>query len=137
MKFSKLFLLMALPLWVAIFGCASKAKTQAQIRRAYAAGEQAAHAQMEQAQQAQAQQAAQQPGSQEVRILGRVKNSVLPWSDGLTLARALVEAEYQSQNTPTSIIIFRNSQPLTIDPKRLLDGEDFPLFPGDSVIIQN
>jgi hypothetical protein len=119
-------------------GCASKAKKQAQIRRAYAAGEQAARAQMQQAQaQQQTPPPMEQNGDPQIRIMGSVRNPVLDWTDGLTLARALVEAQYQKQTTPIAITIYRNSQPLHVDPQRLLNGEDYPLFPGDTVFIQD
>jgi glycogen debranching enzyme len=114
-------------------GCASKAKQQAQIRRAYAAGEQAAHAQMEQA----AQQQQQLAVDSQVRILGHVRNPLLNWEPGLTLARALVEADYENGKTPTAITIYRNNQQLNIDLQRLLEGEDYPLFAGDIVYIQD
>ena len=85
MKATKLFLSIVLPLCFVICGCASKAKTQAQIRRAYAAGEQAARAQMQQnqqqAQQAQTEQLMEQTGDPQIKIVGTVKNPVLTWSD--------------------------------------------------------
>src|SRR5882724_2573578 len=113
-------------------GCASKAKKQGQIRRAYAAGEQAARAQMQQGQEEQqTPPPIDQNGDPQIRIMGFVKNPVLNWSDGLTLARALVEAQYQKQTTPVAITIYRNNQPLHVDLQRLLDGQDYPLFPGD------
>ena len=99
-----------------VSGCASHKnnKNDEQLRRAYAAG--AASAQM-QMQQNQMQQPAIPPsGDPQVRILGAVKNSLLIWSDGLTLARALVLAEYQRNSAPSSITIYRNNQPLQIDP---------------------
>jgi hypothetical protein len=116
-------------------GCAShKDKTQEQIRRAYAAGAAAARMQMQESQ-------TQQPqipptGDPQVRILGPVRNSILVWSDGLTLARAIVLSEYQRNTTPNSITIYRNNQPLQIDPQAVLNGADYPLFPGDIVYIQ-
>jgi len=118
------------------FGCAGhKQKTDEQIRRAYAAGAASARMQMQQTQ-------VQQPvippsGDPQVRILGSVRNPVLLWSDGLSLARALVLAEYQPNNPPTSITIYRNNQPLQIDPQAILNGADYPLFPGDIVYIQD
>jgi hypothetical protein len=134
----KTFLFILLSLCIAFTGCASKKKQQDQVRRAYAAGEQAAHAQMQQAQSPQLPpQALQQTTDPQVRILGAVRNPVLMWSDGLTLARALVEAQYEKPNAPSSITIYRNNQPLNIDPQRVLEGEDYPLFPGDIVYIQD
>lgn len=111
-------------------GCASNAKTKAQIQHAYAAGVEAGKIQA-------GQQQMQQSGVPQVKILGHVRNQVLDWSDGMTLARALADAEYLEQNTPTAITIYRNGQPLRIDPQRLLAGEDYPLYPGDTVVIQN
>jgi hypothetical protein len=119
-------------------GCASKAKKQAEFRRAYSAGAQAAQAQMRQGQM---QQSMSQPvpstSDPQIRILGSVRNPALTWSEGLTLARALVLAEYEKSTAPASITIFRNNQPLQIDPQRVLQGEDYPLFPGDIVYIQD
>jgi hypothetical protein len=119
-------------------GCANKAKTQEQMRRAYLAGAQAARAQM---QQAQAPQSTPQmmPSTTEpqVRVVGSVKNPVLPWSEGLSLARALVEAEYEKSTAPSAITILRNNEPLQINVQQVLQGADYPLFPGDIVLIQD
>jgi hypothetical protein len=118
------------------FGCAShKAKNDDQLRRAYAVGAATARMQMQQNQIQQP--ALPPPGDPQVRILGPVRNPVLVWSDGLTLARALVLAEYERNDTPASITIYRNNQPLQIDPQAVLNGADYPLFPGDLVYIQD
>lgn len=98
------------------------------MQHAYAAGVEAGKLQAQQ----QAQSAVPQ-----VKFLGHVKNSVVLWTDGLTLAKALVQAEYLDQNDPTAITIYRNGQPMRIDPQSLLAGQDFPLFPGDMIVIQN
>jgi len=141
LKSISLMLLLAL----ALSGCSSDAKRKAEIRRAYAAGEQAARAQMEQQQRQQQQQFEQQQQQMQqmgsgsdsmIRILGHVKNPMFPWTEGMTLGRALVVAQYEDSNTPRAITIYRNNQPLQIDPQRLLQGQDFPLYPGDTVWIQ-
>ena len=119
-------------------GCASdKKKTDEQLRRAYVAGAQAARQQMLQSQSQEPQLQTAPSSDPQVRILGPVRNPVLPWMDGLTLARALVLAEYQRNDTPALITIYRNNQPLQIDPQTLLNGADYPLFPGDLVYIQD
>lgn len=119
-----------------VFGCAShKKKNDDQLRRAYAAGAAAARMQMQENQNPQP--ILPPAGDPQVRILGSVRNPVLIWSDGLTLARALVLAEYQRNNAPSSITIYRNNQPLQIDPQAVLNGADYPLFPGDIVYIQD
>jgi hypothetical protein len=120
-------------------GCASHpSKADLKLRRAYAEGAQAAQAQMRQTQTPQSMsQPLPSTTDPQVRVLGSVRNPVLTWSEGLTLARALVLAEYEKSTAPTVITIFRNNQPLQIDPQRVLQGEDFPLFPGDIVYIQD
>jgi hypothetical protein len=122
-------------------GCAGKSKRKAEIQRAYASGAMTAQAQMQQARQAQMmQQSTPQalPSTEpQVRILGSVRNPVLSWSEDLTLARALVLSDYEKSTAPSLITIFRNNQPLQIDPQRVLQGEDYPLFPGDIVYIQD
>jgi len=116
--------------------CAShKNNNDDQLRRAYAAGAAAARMQMQQSQMQQPE--IPPPGDPQVRILGAVKNPLLIWSDGLTLARALVLAEYQRNSAPSSITIYRNNQPLQIDPQAVLNGADYPLFPGDIVYLQD
>jgi len=123
---------------VTVSGCAShKKKTEEDLHRAYIAGAQAARAQMLQGQSQQPMLQTEPSSEPQVRILGPVKNPVLPWTDGLSLARALVEAVYQRNNTPSAITIYRNNQPLQIDPQTLLNGADYPLFPGDLVYIQD
>jgi hypothetical protein len=118
-----------LSLFVLLSGCASKTKNREQIQRAYAAGMQAG--------QLQAQQQAQS-GVPQVKFLGHVKNPVVIWTDGLTLAKALVEAEYVEQNAPSAITIYRNGQPSRVDLQSFLSGQnDYPLFPGDTILIQN
>lgn len=99
------------------------------MQRAYMAGQQAATAQMEQQ--------IQQASAPQVRMIGTVKNPVVPWYQGLTLGRALVDSQYQNSANPTSITIYRAGNAIPIDPQSLLRGEDYPLYPSDVVVIQN
>jgi hypothetical protein len=113
----------------ALTGCASKTKQQEQLRRAYESGLRAG--------QLQAQQQMQQAALPQVRFLGHVKNPIVEWSEGITLTRALMAAQYLEENTPRAITIYRNGELLHVDIQKLLAGEDYPLYPGDTVIIQN
>src|SRR5215472_18598783 len=109
------FLCVTLALCLALlFGCAGKSKTQnqQQMQRAYMAGQQAATAQM--------QQQVQQASAPQVRVMGTVKNPVVPWYQGLTLARVLVDSQYQNAGNPTSITIYRAGNEIPIDPQSLL-----------------
>lgn len=98
------------------------------MQHAYAAGVEAGKLQAQQQEQSEV---------PHVKFIGHVKNPIVLWTDGLTLAKALVDAEYLDQNTPGTITIYRNGQAMRIDPQSLLAGEDYPLFPGDTILIQN
>ena len=106
---------------VAWTGCSgSKAKLREQ--EAYIRGQQQAIA---------AQQQAQQPA---VWVRGLVRNPRVPWTENLTLAQALVAAQYTGMTDPGSIRIIRQGRAYQIDPKRLVRGlEDPPLEAGDLI----
>jgi hypothetical protein len=111
-----------LPFVLLATGCVSKSKAEAQARMAYLAGQQAAYAQMQ-----------QQARNPSVTFVGPVQNPTVPWSEGLTLGRAIVTSVYSSPTDPANIVIRRHGQEILFDPKRLLRGEDFPLESGDIV----
>ena len=115
------------PLLLAVVfnGCVSKSKAKAQAQAAYRAGQQQAIARMQQAQ-------AQGQGPC-VTVNGEVRNRVVPWTEGLTLAKALVAADYYGAADPGQIIIVHNGIATRVEPQRLLSGVDIPLQPGDVV----
>ncbi|MCX8156197.1 MAG: hypothetical protein N3J91_07105 [Verrucomicrobiae bacterium] len=102
-------------------GCGGSARRQAERDRAFAAG-------MEQArQQMQAQQAV-------ISFRGPVKNPVVPWTEGLTLTEALLQAEVTTLSTPRNLMLIRKGQVFQINPRRLLQGqENVTLEPGDVI----
>jgi protein involved in polysaccharide export with SLBB domain len=114
----------ALVVAIAFCGCANKSKTKSQLRAAFIAGER------------QGMVRAQQPGGPRVTIVGEVRNPVLVWSEDLTVAKAIVDAEYYGLHDPVSIVINRAGKEIRINPKRLLAGEDFELQPGDVLEIR-
>jgi hypothetical protein len=105
-----------------VAGCVSKNNAQLQARMAYLAGQQAAIAQ--------AQQQAQGPT---VRVQGQVKYPVIAWTEGMTLARALVSAQYASNTDPGAIIIRRAGQEIPINLQRFYAGDDYPVEAGDVI----
>ena len=119
--FSLTTLLIPVLLAVLASGCVSKSKARAEAQRAYMAGQQAAMARMQQAQ------------GPSVTINGQVRNSVVPWTEGLTLTKALAAAEYYGRTDPRAIIIVHNGIGRRYDPKQVLSGPDIPLEPGDMV----
>lgn len=104
-------------------GCVTKSKAKAEAQKAYFAGQQQAMMRMS------------QPQQPVVTFIGPVRNPTVPWSQELTLAKAIVAAGYQPQTDPQQIMIVRNGQAIPVDPKKLLEGEDIPLVAGDLVQI--
>jgi hypothetical protein len=107
-------------------GCVSKSKAQAEARAAYIAGQQ----------QGMMMRSMQAATGQSVTIVGPVNNGSVKWRHDLTLAKAIVEAGYNSQTDPQQIMIVRNGQAVPVDPKQLLSGTDVPLLAGDMIILQ-
>lgn len=108
---------------VAAAGCVSKKEIQAQQRAAFLAGEQ--------------QGAALQSHANSVWVMGNVSNPNIPYTEGLTLRQALIQANYRGQGDPNQIIVMRNgSQPTTVSSQELLGGFDMPLMAGDRVQIR-
>jgi hypothetical protein len=106
-------------------GCVSKSQADAKAHQAFLAGQQ-------QAMMARA----PQPNANTVTFVGPVRTPSLAWTAGLTLAKAIVNAGYQSPKDPKQIMIVRNGQAVPVDPKSLLSGEDVPLMAGDMIVLQ-
>lgn len=115
----------ALLLAVTLAGCVSKSKAKAQARAAYLAGQQQGMMRMQQAQ-------IQSQGPC-VTINGDVRNHVVPWTEGMTLAQAVVAADYYGATEPGQVIIVHNGVATRLDARQLLSGTDFPVQPGDVV----
>jgi len=110
-----------------VSGCVSKAAAQAQARAAYLQGQQQALERMQQTQ-------ARGPT---VTFIGEVRNQLIPWTADLTLARAIVAADYYGPGDPTTIVVIRDGQQTVYDPKKLLRGNDVLLEPKDVVEIRH
>ena len=107
---------------VAVTGCVTKSKADAQARAAYIAGQQAAYQSVGQT-------------MTDVVVLGNVEKHEVPWASGLTLTQALATANYMGSHDPQEIILKRNSAETPVDPKELLAGKDVPLQPGDIISV--
>jgi len=108
---------------ISLTGCTTKSEAKAQARAAYAAGQQQA---LERALQSR----------NSVTILGPVRNPLVPWTEDLTLAKALVAADYYPKTNPREIFIVRQGRAIPVDVNHLLGGEDVPLQAGDVVNIR-
>jgi hypothetical protein len=117
---NKYSLVVVVLLGVLLAGCTSKRTVQREEQNAYLAGQNAILKQ-------------QQAETNGVTVLGPVKNSHVPWVVGLTLAQAIATADYLDSHDPKQIIITRNGESATVDPKVLLQGTDVPLEVGDVI----
>jgi hypothetical protein len=113
-------------LTLAFAGCVSKSTAQARERAAYLRGQQEAAVRMQQQMQTQGQ-------GPSVTVNGDVRNRVVPWTDGMTLAKAIMAADYYGATDPRQIFVLRNGVARRIDVQKLISGTDFPLQPGDIV----
>jgi hypothetical protein len=107
--------------FLAVAGCTTKQKANAQARAAFRAGRQQA--------------LATEPQGPIVQVVGDVQTHVIPWTAELTLAKALVAARYQGIGDPSLITIVRNGESTNVNPGSLLSGKDVPLEAGDRIEI--
>jgi hypothetical protein len=68
-----------------------------------------------------------------VLFYGPVQNRAVLWSEDLSLVQALVAAHYLAPQDPRVIVLHRAGTSTTLSPAQLLQGEDFPVQPGDLV----
>jgi hypothetical protein len=111
-------------LLLVLTGCETKKEAEMQAHEAYMEG------------QAQAAKQWQEQQPPQVFMRGPVRHPAIPWTNGLTLAQAIVAAEYTGYMNPIFIRVIRNGQMVEemkgID---LLHHHDFPLEAGDVVDI--
>ena len=106
--------------WVAAGGCTTKSRARAEAQKAFQAGQQQAEMQAE-------------ARRNNVAFLGPVLNPVVPWSEGLTLARAIVAARWSGLQDPHLIVLMRDGERVELNPAEALAAANMPLFPGDTV----
>jgi ribose 5-phosphate isomerase RpiB len=117
----KLFSAAILILAVGSGGCATQSHSQADMRAAYMAGQRDAYAAMQHT---------------NIVVIGQVQTPEVQWTEGLTLAQAVVAANYAGHGNPKEITLTRQGESIPIDPKDLLHGHDVPLQPGDKIVIR-
>src|SRR6476620_451217 len=94
-------------------GCVSKAKAKMQAREAFMAGQQQAMSQL-----------MKSHGGPFISIIGPVRTPSVAWTEGMTVAKAIVAAGYQGAGDPKQIVILRNGYAIPVEAKQLLTGED-------------
>ena len=119
----KLFLSGCLLLALATGGCVTKSTAHARERSAFLEGQRQTEQQI--------------TATPSVSFRGDVKKSSVPWTEDLTLTKALMAAEYSGLWDPHTITITRHGQTYRVNPRRLLSGaEDPALEPGDIVEVR-
>jgi hypothetical protein len=111
---------------LALNGCVTKATARREAdEKAFIATQQSAMAA----------QANQEPA---VWFRGDVRNQRVPWTEGLTLAQAIIAAHYTWNWDPRFISVTRQGKVYPVNPKRLLGGQEDPLLePGDVVEVRH
>jgi hypothetical protein len=109
-----------LPLLLMTAGCVTKTDANARVREAYSTGRK--------------QGAASQLNSNMIWVVGNVQNPNIPWTDDLTLAKAIIAANYLNPGDPGQIVLRREGiVPRFFSAQQLLYGFDMPLEPGDII----
>ena len=116
----------SLVLSLAATGCVSKERAALRAREAYLAGQQ----------QGMAAAAHKKTENPTVTIRGDVKNSSIPWTEDLTVGKALVAAEYLGLSDPKTIVLTHENQVTQIKASELLQGNDFPVEAGDIIEVR-
>jgi hypothetical protein len=101
-------------------GCTSSSKARAQADAAYRAGQQQAVRNEE----------ARKRG---ITFTGPISNSLISWTEGLTLAQAIAAAGWNAKTDPRLIILTRGAEIVAMTPQQALEAADEPMQPGDHV----
>ena len=78
----------------------------------------------------------QQQQQPSVLVRGDVRNPVIPWSEDLTLARAILAADYVGRWDPHTVHLIRGNRSKRFSASMLLSGADADLEPGDIIEIR-
>ena len=105
-------------------GCVTKREAEARARAAFFEGQNRA---------LMARPAIQGPA---VSFMGPVRNATVPWTPDLTLAQAVIAADYMGPQDPKLIVIRRQNEEIPVNPQHLLGGVDIPVVAGDVIEIQ-
>jgi hypothetical protein len=101
-------------------GCETRSRARLEARQAYVEGQEQA---LEQT----------RPKPPIVTVTGPVRNSIIPWTDELTLSAAYMAAEYTGYIRPRIIRVTRDGQTVEMKFSALLNGQDLTLQAGDTI----
>lgn len=72
--------------------------------------------------------------SESVGIVGHTRQRVVSWEEGMTVASALVEAEYLGARNPREIYINRRGVIIPVNVRKLLRNLDNPLLQAGDIL---
>ena len=101
-------------------GCTSKSKSRANAQKAFRDGQAQATIAAE----------AKQNG---ISFTGQVLNPMVTWTEGLTLAQAIVAARWAGLSDPRVVILTRAGERVELTPNESLAAAQLPMEPGDQV----
>ena len=105
---------------LSLTGCETKREARLQAQQAYVAGQEQVLNQT-------------LPKQPVVTVNGPVRNSSIPWTEDLTLAKAILAADYTGYLRPRLIRVTRMGETTEFKSSDLLNGQDIPLQAGDVV----
>ena len=78
-----------------------------------------------------------QVNANSVWVVGNVRTPIILWNEDLTLARAIIAADYLGAGDPSQVVLLRTGQPpVFVSAKQLLTGFDLPLLSGDRIAVR-
>jgi hypothetical protein len=119
-KFHSAIVVLLSILFLSASGCETKSRARLEAQQAYVAGQEQVLQQS-------------RPKPQIVTVTGPVRNSIIPWTEDMTLSKAYKAAEYTGYIRPRLLRITSEGQTAEIKFSLLLDGRDMPLEPGDII----
>lgn len=113
--------LSATTLVIALFaGCTTKSKARANAQKAYLTGQAQASAAAD----------AKQNG---ISFSGPVLNPIVPWTEGITLAQAILAARWTGWKDPRLVVVIRAGERVELLLDESVAAAELPLEPGDQV----
>lgn len=107
---------------VGVFLCSCATKSKEEANKAFMQGRESA---------------LQMQSQKFVIVKGRVMYPLIPWREGLTLAQAILSANYRGLTDPRYITVIRGEESVKLPTKTFLSlPEDIPLEPGDVIILE-
>jgi protein involved in polysaccharide export with SLBB domain len=109
---------------ISFCGCVSKSRAEKKAQEAFMLGQQTALRQIQNA-------------PKVITVQGDVQNNIIPWTNDMTLAKAILAAKWRGLREPKFVTIIRGEESYKIKMSDFIAaGEDLPLEAGDVIILE-